>query len=86
MADSPRKTTGDSDPDQPLAFPKPATCSSSTENYPESLSRRRIYFLLYMSRTVKILIALFVIAVLWKVVFSDSSDVDIEEVEYEPAE
>ncbi len=39
-----------------------------------------------MSRTVKILIGLFVIAVLWKVVLSGSSDVDIEEVEYEPTE
>ncbi|ELY61770.1 hypothetical protein C493_01679 [Natronolimnohabitans innermongolicus JCM 12255] len=39
-----------------------------------------------MSRTVKILVALFVIAVLWKVVSSGSSDVDIEEVEYEPVE
>ncbi|SIR88901.1 hypothetical protein SAMN05421752_104225 [Natronorubrum thiooxidans] len=39
-----------------------------------------------MSRTVKILVALFVIAVLWKVVSGDSSDVDIEEIEYEPAE
>ena len=39
-----------------------------------------------MSRTVKILIALFVIAVLWKVVAGGSSDVDIEEVEYDPVE
>ncbi len=39
-----------------------------------------------MSRTVKFLVALFVIAVLWKVVSSGSSDVDIEEIEYEPDE
>ncbi|ELY38475.1 hypothetical protein C496_17672 [Natronorubrum tibetense GA33] len=39
-----------------------------------------------MSRTVKILVALFVIAVLWKVVLSGSSDVDIEEVDYDPVE
>lgn len=39
-----------------------------------------------MSRTLKILIALIVIVVLWKVVLSDSSDVDIEEIEYEPVE
>ncbi|SDQ89930.1 hypothetical protein SAMN04489842_1634 [Natronobacterium texcoconense] len=38
-----------------------------------------------MSRTVKVLVALFVVVVLWKVVFS-SSDVDVEEIEYEPAE
>ncbi len=36
-----------------------------------------------MSRTVKILVALVVIALLWKVVGGGSSDV---EVEYEPAE
>ena len=39
-----------------------------------------------MSRTVKLLVALFVITVLWKVVGSSSSDVDIEEIEYEPVE
>ncbi len=39
-----------------------------------------------MSRTVKLLVALFAIVVLWKVVSSGSSDVDIEEIEYEPAE
>ena len=39
-----------------------------------------------MSRTVKLLVVLFAIAVLWKVVSSSSSDVDIEEVEYEPVE
>ncbi|AFZ71547.1 hypothetical protein SAMN05443661_10695 [Natronobacterium gregoryi] len=38
-----------------------------------------------MSRTVKILAALFVVAVLWKVV-SSSSGADVEELEYEPAE
>ncbi len=37
-----------------------------------------------MSRTVKILVALFAIAVLWKVVVSGSSDV--EEIEYDPVE
>ncbi|SIR04104.1 hypothetical protein SAMN05421809_0174 [Natronorubrum daqingense] len=41
---------------------------------------------MYMSRTVKLLLALFVIAVLWKVVLGGSSDVEIEEVEYEPVE
>ncbi|GAB3663930.1 hypothetical protein GCM10028856_02270 [Halopiger thermotolerans] len=38
----------------------------------------------YMSRTVKVLLALVVIAVLWKVAFSGSADV--EEIEYEPTE
>ncbi len=36
-----------------------------------------------MSRTVKIILALFIVAVLWKVAFSGSSDV---EVDYEPPE
>ncbi|ELY85600.1 hypothetical protein C480_01320 [Natrialba aegyptia DSM 13077] len=39
-----------------------------------------------MSRTVKVLLALVVIAVLWKVVFTSSSEIDTEEIEYEPAE
>jgi len=38
---------------------------------------------LYMSRTIKIVLALFVVAVLYKVAFGGSEDV---EVDYEPAE
>ena len=37
-----------------------------------------------MSRTIKLLIALVVLVVLWKVVFSGSTDV--EAIEYEPTE
>ncbi len=36
-----------------------------------------------MSRTVKIVLALFIVAVLWKVAYSGSSDV---KVDYEPPE
>ncbi|EMA46895.1 hypothetical protein [Halobiforma nitratireducens] len=40
-----------------------------------------------MSRIIKVLLALAVIVVLWKVFFSGSStDVDVEEIEYEPTE
>ena len=40
-----------------------------------------------MARTViKALVALFVIAVLWKVAFGGSSDVDVDDIEYEPAD
>ncbi|EMA32285.1 hypothetical protein SAMN05444422_10712 [Halobiforma haloterrestris] len=38
-----------------------------------------------MSRTIKILLALVAVVVLWKVVFS-GSDADVEEIEYEPTE
>ena len=39
--------------------------------------------LTYMSRAIKILIALVVIALVWKVVFSSSAD---HEIEYDPIE
>ena len=39
--------------------------------------------LTYMSRAIKILIALVVIALVWKVVFSSSAD---PEIEYDPVE
>ncbi len=39
-----------------------------------------------MSRTLKIVVALFVIAVLWKVFAGGSEDIEVDDVEFEPAE
>ncbi|ADD07017.1 uncharacterized protein Nmag_3467 [Natrialba magadii ATCC 43099] len=41
--------------------------------------------MVYMSRTIKVVLALVVIAVLWKLLSTSGSDID-DEIEYDPVE